>query len=61
MKYYIGSSEWLYYQLQKHWYEVNKTYAGLISEKDFTETIESGKVYTFTFRCYTRTFDNVLN
>jgi hypothetical protein len=61
MKYYIGNPEWLYHQLQKHYYEVNRSYAGIISEKDFTDRIESGKVFTFTFRCYTRSFDNVLN
>jgi hypothetical protein len=61
MKYYIGSAEWLYFQLQQHYYAVNKSYAGIISETEFKEKIDSGKVFTFTFRCYTTSFDNVLN
>lgn len=61
MKYYIGSSEWLYMQLQKHYFEVNQSYKGLIPEMEFKSKLESGKVYTFTYRLYTLSFDNVLN
>lgn len=61
MKYYIGSCDWLYMQLQKHYYEVNHSYKGIISETEFKQKIESGKVYTFTFRLYTLSFDYVLN
>jgi hypothetical protein len=61
MKYYIGSSDWLYMQLQKHYYEVNNSYKGIISETEFKDKVESGKVYTFTYRVYTLSFDNVLN
>jgi len=61
MKYYIGSSEWLYMQLQKHYYEINRSYKGIISETEFKDKVESGKVYTFTFRVYTLSFDHVLS
>jgi hypothetical protein len=61
MKYYIGSSDWLYMQLQKHYYEVNNSYKGIISEIEFKDKVESGKVFTFTYRVYTLSFDHVLN
>jgi hypothetical protein len=61
MKYYIGSSDWLYMQLQKHYYEVNQSYKGIVAEFEFKSKVESGKVYTFTYRVYTLSFDNVLN
>jgi hypothetical protein len=61
MKYYIGSSDWLYMQLQKHYYEINRSYKGIISETEFKDKVESGKVFTFTYRVYTLSFDNVLN
>jgi hypothetical protein len=61
MKYYIGSSDWLYMQLQKHYYEVNQSYKGIISETEFKDKVESGKVFNFTYRVYTLSFDNVLN
>jgi hypothetical protein len=61
MKYFIGSSDWLYMQLQKHYFEVNNSYSGIIPENEFKEKVESGKVFTFTFRVYTLTYDNILN
>jgi len=61
MKYFIGSSDWLYMQLQKHYFEVNHSYIGIIPENEFKEKVESGKVFTFTFRVYTLTYDNILN
>ena len=61
MKYYIGSSDWLYMQLQKHYYEVNQSYKGLISESEFKEKVENKKVYTFTYRLYMLSFNYCLN
>jgi len=61
MKYYIGSSDWLYMQLQKHYFEVNQSYKGLISETEFKQKLEDKKVFTFTYRVYSLSFDYCLN
>lgn len=59
MSYYIGSPEWLYYQLKNHYYKVFNTYKGIISKKDFVKKLKEEKSFTFTYRCYATSINHI--
>jgi hypothetical protein len=59
MSYYIGNPEWLYYQLQQHYFDVHNTYQGIISKEDFIKKVEDKKFFTFTYRCYATSINHI--
>lgn len=61
MKYYIGSAKWLYFMLQKHYFNCFQSYAGIIPEQQFIEKIEKGSAFQFTFRIYATSLKSIEN
>jgi hypothetical protein len=61
MKYYIGSPKWLYYCLQRHYFDTFESYYGIINEEEFINKVSSGSVYKFTFRIYSTSTNNLSN